>query len=302
MLSQKMVVVAGKGGVGRSTVAMAIALSLAAQGRSVAVVEVHGARALCGLFRVDPRHVAPVRVAPNLDLFALDAGKCLAAYTADRQRLAPLAGAVFGARVVRSFLDAIPGMADLLHLGLIHSLFTQGMGDHPPWDVVVLDSPPTGHGVAFTATARAMVEMTREGPIHEESLRIADLLDDPARTAQVVVTLPELLPVNEALALLAALGPQRDTVARIVANRVVPSSFGPGVWEPLREALGRQPDGRALGAVADRLARRLAGQDEALARLRDGCGPIPVVTLPDLERPPEPSSCGPLIEALRRTP
>ena len=214
--------------------------------------------------------------------------------------MAPLAGAVFGSRLVRGFIDALPGMGDLLHLGLIHSLLVQGMGDRPPYDTVVLDAPPTGHGVAFTNTARAMVEMTRSGPIHDESLLIADLLDDPARTAQIVVTLPEPLPVGESLELLGALGPQAATVVAVVVNRFEPDPFDRVLpWPAVRDGLTTLPDGPALCAVGDRLERRLVQQREALARLRSGIGQRPLVTVPRLPEPPDPSNLQPLIDALR---
>lgn len=297
MLDRRLVVIAGKGGVGRSTVALATALAIAGEGRSVALVEVHGARALAGAFGVVPRGARPERVAPGLDLLSIDAPACLSAYAADRRAVAPLAGAVFGNRIVRAFLDAVPGMADLLHLGLIHSLLVQGIADRPPYDTVVIDAPPTGHGVAFTGTARAMVEMTRRGPIHDEALLIADLLDDPARSAQLVVTLPESLAVSETLELLAALGPQRDTVAAVVVNRVEPDPFGGGLpWSEVRGHLeGRDP---ALCAVGDRLVERLVHQRDALARLTSV--DLPGVALPDAPGRVGPDRCAPLVDALRQ--
>ncbi len=298
MAGRQLVVVAGKGGVGRSTVAMAAALALAREGRSVALVEVHGARALAGLFHVVPRGPRPERVAPGLDLLSLDPAACLQAYTADRRLMAPLASAVFGSRMMRAFLDAVPGMGDLLHLGLLHSLLAQGMGGHSPYDTVVLDAPPTGHGLAFTATARAMVEMTREGPIHDESLLIADLLDDPARTAQVVVALPEALPVSETLALLDGLGPQRATVAAIVVNRVVHDPFVELAWPVVRTGLVQAVDGAALCAVGDRLAGRLEGQRDAFERLVAGAPDVPLRRLPALAEAVGPRSAGPLVDAL----
>lgn len=276
----------GKGGVGRSSVALAAAVALGARGRRVALVEVHGARSLALLARVSPRGARPVPIAAGVDLLSLDTPACLRAYASDRRALAPLAGAVLGARVIRAFLDAVPGMGDLLHLGLLHSLLAGSHRRGPLYDAVVVDAPPTGHGLALTATARAMAEMTLQGPIHTEALQIAERLDDPAHTGQLLVTRPDELPVQEALELLAALGPQRPTVRLVLANRTWTDRLAEVPWPRLRSAVAQVGGTEALCAAGDRLEARLAVQRAALGRLRPGVGDVPVWLLPELDPPP----------------
>ncbi|MEZ4234817.1 MAG: ArsA-related P-loop ATPase [Myxococcota bacterium] len=278
---RSIVVVLGKGGVGRTTVAHALAIALAGPGREVALVEVNGATALAEAAGV-PARQAPQRVATGVDLLSLTTAGCLAEYAADRVGSVPLVTWLFRRRIVRALLAAIPGLVDLVHHGKIHSLL-----DHPgprgtPYDVVVVDAPATGHGVAFLETPAAVAAMTRIGPLHEEALAIARRLADPARTAAVVVTLAEALPAAEAVELTAGLGP---TLAAVVVNRAAADPFDAVAWPTVRASLADP----ALVAVGDRLAARLAAQARATARLAGGLAAAgvhpPIVALPALSRP-----------------
>jgi anion-transporting ArsA/GET3 family ATPase len=273
---RRVIFVLGKGGVGRSTVAHALALAAASHGRSVGLVEVNGARSLAQAFGVRPRHEA-VAVADRVALMSMSAAGCLEEYVADRLKVAPLARAVFRTRLMGALLDGIPGMSDLLHHGKIHSLVDPARPHR--YDLLVVDAPATGHGLQFLETPNALAEMTRRGPLHEEAALIAARLADPAHTASVVVTLGEELPVLEAVELVDHLGPRRATARAIVANQLVTDPLPVGVsWEQLRPGL--PPEWIAVG---ERRARRLAGQARALERLTETG--LPRVELPALPPP-----------------
>lgn len=277
--SRRLVVVCGKGGVGRTTLAAVLASKIASQGRRTALVEVHGAGGQRALWGAAPPLGEPARLADGLDLIALDAAACLTAYIADRRASAPLAGAVLRGRVLAPLLDALPGFADLVHLGMTRGLLDERVGGRPPYDTVVLDAPPTGHGLALTATARAMAEMTASGPIHDECVAIAARLEDPAHTAQIWVSLAGALPVSELAQGLDALGPQRDTVAALVLNRVEADPLGSdAAWTTARAGLAPGWVG-----VGDRLNARLEAQRQARRALRGLAAGLPVWELPAAE-------------------
>ena len=131
---------------------------------------------------------------------------------------------------------------------------------------------------------RGMMRLTRSGPFHDNARDVAGLIEDPARTAIVLVSLPEELPVSETTELYGRLGLFQAQVAGIILNGVnvtaLPENFG-----ALRPALlaSANPAGREAIALADLLVRRRETQDRARANLQR-LGP-PVVDLPDLEAP-----------------
>jgi anion-transporting ArsA/GET3 family ATPase len=166
-----------------------------------------------------------------------------------------------------------------------------------PYDLVVLDAPATGHGVAILEAPRTFAEIARVGPIHRQGRTIDAMLSDPARTGVVVVARPEEMPVNEALALERALAARVGLpVSLVVANALVPDRFsGPEV-----EALGAA-DGHPAAALARDAAARARAQRGQLARLRRGTA-APVCRLPYLAAPGlGPDVLGDLADRLERT-
>lgn len=290
---RRLVAVLGKGGVGRTTIARSLAIEAGRRGVRTALVEVNGARSLADGFGVAPRQHAR-SVAAGVDLYSLSAAGCLQEYVVDRVKLGPLVGVVLRRRVIRVLIDAIPGMSDLLHLGKIDSLVDPTRPN--AYDRVVIDAPATGHGLQFLETPAAMSEMTRRGPMFDESRAIADRLADPTHTAAVAVTLAEELPTTESLELIGGLGARRSALAAVIVNRVVDDPLPPEIpWDRLRAALDHP-----LVDVGDRLILRLDAQRRAIERLRDGLGAVPVGALPELDAPLDAGAIDGLASALAR--
>lgn len=265
LLDRRLLVVTGKGGVGRSTVATALGLAAARAGRSTAVVELHGLGSVPALWGLSGRSYTPRGLEPGLDTFSLTALDCLDDFGSRRLKVEALVRLVFHNRIMSSFLDAVPGLHDLLQLGKIENLLMEPGPDDPRYDLVVLDAPATGHGLTLLAAARSMGEMTQVGPFFDIARLIELLLADRDRTALVLVTLPEELPVNESLELLERLEAERDLVGGVVVNQVLSERLP--VDPPYAEVRPRIERLPGLVALADHHVARQAAEDAALARL-----------------------------------
>jgi anion-transporting ArsA/GET3 family ATPase len=273
VFSRRLLAVAGKGGVGRTTVAAALALAAGARGRRVCVAELYGAWRIQHLFGARARSYAPIPIAPRVDAMSLDAVDCLDDFGRKKLKIGALVKALLHNRVMGAFLDAVPGLHDLQQLGKIENMLMEPGPGEPRYDLVVLDAPATGHSLTMLAGARAMREMTVVGPFHDLAQRIEALLDDHTRTGLVLVTLPEALPVREALELVEALGPDAPLLDAIVVNQVRPASVPAQIagvpWETVRAALvaDPNPDVQAVLATADQFVLRQHAADRALTRL-----------------------------------
>ncbi|MCO4743350.1 MAG: hypothetical protein KC912_01090 [Proteobacteria bacterium] len=281
LFDHQLIAVTGKGGVGRTTAACSIALAAAAQGKRVCIAELAGLARVPEVFGLPGRSYAPQRCAPGVDTMSLSALDCLDDFGRKRLKIQALVRLVFHNRLTAAFLDAIPGLQDMQQLGKIRHLIEEYEGDEPPYDLIVLDAPATGHGLTLLDSARSLGEMTRVGPFYEETQHIVRLLSDPDRTAIVVVTLGEELPVNESLELISSLGEDRAQLAAIVANQVrsQPLPDAPP-WPKLRDALAAS-DQTDLVSLADAAQSTWTSQERALARLRTTIG-LPIARLPRL--------------------
>jgi len=204
--SSRLLVVAGKGGVGKTTVTAVLATAAADAGLRVLVVTLDGRPGLAALFGAnasagstyDGDVVAsgrgPGRRAP-IHLRALSAGEALQDYLAT-QGLARVAKRLVNTGVVDVVASAAPGIDDLLVLGKIKHLVGLA-GPDGPHDLVIADGPAAGHAVSFLRSPSAMATTIRGGPLRSQAIEIDGMLRDPSRSRVVLVTLPETTPVNE---------------------------------------------------------------------------------------------------------
>jgi anion-transporting ArsA/GET3 family ATPase len=268
------VVVTGKGGVGKTTVAAALGLVAARRGMRTIVAEVARrddvSRALGG------EGIQEEELAPGLHHVSIDPELAMELYLTD-QLPAALAEVLASSRTFSYLAAATPGMRELLTVGKVWELAQEDRRTPgaEPYDLVVLDAPATGHGVAVLSAPRTFAQVARMGRIARQGRTIDAMVSDPARTGVVAVARPEEMPVNETLALQDAL---RDEVGLdvglVIANGMLPRRFSAA-------------DARALDAADDspevRAARhahaRAAAQRSQLERLRRGVR-ARVATLP----------------------
>jgi anion-transporting ArsA/GET3 family ATPase len=271
---RRLILVVGKGGVGRSTVAAAIAGKCAAQGQRTLLYETNASDRLGPYFSRPPVGEALTQLAPNLWAINATPASALAEYGMMILRWKSVYEMVFENRVSKAFLRAIPGLDDYALLGKAWYHTTEEKRGAPVWDTVVFDMPASGHSVSMLRVPWVIVDTVPEGPLTRDARTIKAMLCDPARTSAVLVTLAEEMPVNEAIELetkLIALGivPQQ-----LLVNQVFPRHFPPGApVSRVLDALLAEPSSLApplaqLAAHAELSRDRRALHERYLAELR----------------------------------
>jgi len=278
--------VTGKGGVGKTTVTAAIARQAAERGLRTIVAEPGGAARLPSLFGVEGQGYTPTPLAPNLFSISITPEEAMEEYVVQQVRFRRLYRMVFRNRVMGPFVDGVPGLHDGVTLGKVFDLERSAASGRRTWDLILVDAPATGHGLSLLSSARAMMSLTRVGPLYEGNRMVDERISDPDVTGIVLVALPEELPVSETLELWSALGDRRRQVRLCVLNQCIPAPIPSGVvWEDAREGvLGATEAGPELAALMDALVYQHEQQSRAAERLEASL-PVPVIPLPALTAP-----------------
>jgi len=217
-------------------------------------------------------------LAPGLHHLSIDPEHAMELYLADQLPPA-LADLLASSRAFSYLAAATPGMRELLTVGKVWEL-AQDDRRAPgaePYDLVVLDAPATGHGVAVLSAPRTFAQTARVGRIARQGRTIDAMVSDPERTGVVAVARPEEMPVNETLALQDALREEVGLeVGLVVCNAMLAQRFAAADVRALASA----PDGPEVRAARHAQARAQA-QRSQLQRLRRGAR-APVATLPFL--------------------
>jgi anion-transporting ArsA/GET3 family ATPase len=271
LLQRRLIFVTGKGGVGKSTVAMALAGVAARRGMRTIVADVNGA---------GEEHEQ--QLAPNLFTLSIHPQRAMEEYLS--VKVGGTAGQILGqSRMFSAFAMATPGMRELLSLGKVWELAqTQRRAwGGEPYDLTVVDAPASGHGAALLRTPRTFAEIAKIGPIASQASTIAQTLADRDFTAIVAVAIPEDLAVAETLELDEALQRERLNIDLLVLNQRHPDRFEERELEVLRP-LAAAPAAR-LALAADLRARSEAEQAARLeARFGGRLQSLPFLFSPEL--------------------
>jgi anion-transporting ArsA/GET3 family ATPase len=311
--SVRLHVVTGKGGTGKTTVAAALALALASDGRTVLLVETEGRQGIAQLFDAPPlpyeeRRVAVTRGGGEVKALAIDVEEALLDYL-DMFYNLRRAGRALRKMGAIDFATAIaPGLRDVLLTGKIKEAVTRRHDGRPVYDAVVVDAPPTGRISRFLGVTAEMSQLARSGPIKTQSDGVMAVLRSP-QTAVHLVTLLEDMPVQETADAIAELTKADLPVGSVIVNMATEPILPPAdlerategrlTGEDLRPAL---PAAHLQAGLADALAveavdhaRRWAAQNE----LRDEVEAMdrPIADLPLL---PGPMDLGCLFELAGR--
>jgi len=247
-LDRRLILVVGKGGVGRSTVAAAIAGKCAAQGKRTLLYETNANDRFGPYFGKPQVGEVATQLAPNLWAVNTTPASALAEYGMMILRWKSVYEMVFENRVSKAFLRAIPGLDDYALLGKAWYHTSEEKRGAPVWDTVVFDMPASGHSVSMLRVPWVIVDTVPEGPLTRDARTVKALLCDPARTAAVLVTLAEEMPVNEAIELEAKLTALGIVPQQLLVNQMFPRHFPPGA--PVTRVLDALvADPTALGAA-----------------------------------------------------
>lgn len=280
LLARRLVVVTGKGGVGKSSVAAALALRAARRGQRVLVCEVNAQERIAPLLGAAPGSTRVRELLPGLHALNVTPHEALREYGLRVVKFQTVYDAVFENRMVRHFLRIVPSFAELVMLGKILHEARSTEDARSRWDLVIMDAPATGHAVQLLRVPQALLDAVPPGPLRHDAEWMNALLHDPERTGIVTVALPEEIPVNETIELDAeirsVLGMPR---AALVVNAMPSARFG-AADVPTLGGLTTSPDPLGAAARAAALAAmRRERAEHALARLREAV-PLPGAVLP----------------------
>jgi hypothetical protein len=201
LLDRRLVVVTGKGGVGKSTVSAALALLAARAGKRVLVCEVNAQERIAPLLGAPPAGGTVREAVPGISTVNVTPHDAMREYGLMVLKFKTIYDAVFENRLVRYFVRVVPSLAELVMLGkILHEAKAEERG-RPRWDLVVVDGPATGHAVQLLRVPSALLDTVPAGPLRSDAQWMEAMLVDPARTSLAIVTLPEEMPVNEAIEL-----------------------------------------------------------------------------------------------------
>ena len=228
VFDRRLILVVGKGGVGRSTVAAAIAGRAAAQGKKTLLFETNANDRLGSYFDKPAVGTDIVPLAPNLWAVNTTPAAALAEYGLMILKFRSVYEMVFENRVTRAFLRAVPGLDEYALLGKAWFHTAEEKRGRPVFDTVVFDMPASGHSVSMLRIPWVIVDTVPDGPLTRDAHTVKRLLCDPARTATVLVTLAEEMPVNEAIELESKLTVLGIVPQHILCNQVYPDHFPAG--------------------------------------------------------------------------
>jgi anion-transporting ArsA/GET3 family ATPase len=293
-------IVTGKGGTGKTTVAAALALALAGQGRRVLLAEVEGRQGISQTFDVAPLAAIEARIAHAAqggEVFGLsvDAKAALLEYLHMYYKLGRAGGLLEKFGAIDFATTIAPGARDVLLIGKVYEAVrrrkehrAKGPGAAPAYDAVILDAPPTGRVARFLNVNHEVADLARVGPIRSQADSITAMLRSP-QTVVHVVTLLEEMPVQETVDAIAELRAVDMPVGGVVVNQVRETILAPKTLKTAaRSAISREDvaadlsrvNVRATDAIVDGLLAEARDHAERVALEHDAS-----IVIADLRRP-----------------
>ena len=293
LANKRLILVTGKGGVGRSTIASALALWISRQGRRTLLAQINAKKNLGPLLGVPDVGEEIRLVSPNLWAVNTNPASALKEYGLMILRYQAVYNAVFENRMVKGFLRAIPGLDDYAMLGKLWFHTTELQSDKSfRFETIIVDCPATGHAITFLRTPQVILDTVPEGPLTKDAYLVRSLLTDSQRTSLLLVTLAEDMPANEALDLYRTIkNPLQIPTGPLVVNALYSNRFTKdGIPAQVLTSLTKDPTAPLPASISSLIVRaqltryRCALNEHYLAQLRDRI-PMPQIHLPHLFTP-----------------
>jgi len=291
LLGKRLVIVTGKGGVGKTTVAAALGLLAARAGKRTLVCEVAEQERITEVFGKPPAGFTETEVAESLHTFSINPEDAKQEWLRHQLHSNRLAGLLNQSRIFQYLTAAAPGLAEVVTIGKVWELaqLERKTPRSAPYDLVVVDAPATGNGLALLRSPRTYRDIARVGPIAKHAALIDGFISDPKQTAVVAVALAEEMPVNETIELEQRLAAEMGMeLALVLANGVLPERFSGDEAEAMEQVDGAgSPAAREALAAALAAYERSRAQRSQLARLRrETTAPVaalPLMLVPELD-------------------
>jgi anion-transporting ArsA/GET3 family ATPase len=257
--------VTGKGGTGKSTIAAALALTLAAGGRKVLLIEVEGRQGIAQLFDVPPLPYEEVKIATaegggQVNALAIDTEAAFLEYLDMFYNLGIAGRAMRRIGAVEFATTIAPGLRDVLLTGKIKEIVVRNdKGKQDAYDAVVVDAPPTGRIARFLDVTKAVSDLAKGGPVHSQADGVVKLLHSDL-TAIHLVTLLEALPIQETVEAIDELKELGLPIGSVIVNQNIPNYFTP---TDLAKAADGDVDADAVRASLAKAGITLADNDFA---------------------------------------
>lgn len=209
--------VTGKGGVGKTSISLMLALAQAARDVKTIIVQTNGAQRTASYFHLPPAEYEPVEVHPNLFTMRITAQEAIEEYALQQLKFRRLYNLVFENRFAKPLIQGAPGLHDAVHLGKIYDL-----AEREKWPCIIVDAPATGHALSMLRSARTMMDLTKAGPMYKSNAIVDAVFTDPVRTQIVLVSLLEELPAQETCELWTTFQEQeKKQCVQLIHNKVI---------------------------------------------------------------------------------
>lgn len=257
-----LVLVTGKGGVGKSLCAAAIAHREAKKGRKVCLMELGAQSFYEALFQTRGIGYEPIEAVPGIHISLLTPNECLKEYVLQYLKVPKLYDIFFQTRVIKAFLEAAPGISEISILGKITSNLINVLPTE--YDLFVVDCYSTGHALSLLRAPKGISKAVSMGPIFERAEQIHQAISDPSKTHYVIVTLPEEMPVNESLELHQQLKSEFNADPTIVCTKLLKPPVSTERLKEMQESI----NDKGMRSFITFLQSKLPQQEKQLQRLR----------------------------------
>jgi anion-transporting ArsA/GET3 family ATPase len=276
LFSRRLIFVMGKGGVGKTTISVLLGMTACHQGKKTLLVELGDSDAIGGIFARSSLPETPLLLSENLWGARVNPKSELESYTHAHINSKLISNRITRSRLFDYLFAATPGLKEVMSLGRIWRW--EKATDHssaPLFDLIIVDSPATGHGLSLLRLPRQLIQMIRVGPIASQIQDLQELLQNPLKTCLALVTLPEELPVNETIELYTSSESQLNIpVKATFINSVWPETYSSADIETIRLLLKKLSTDshessplKILSEAAERHIRQRNCQEKYIAQI-----------------------------------